>query len=702
MAAELPFYIASSVEELVKKHVEGVEVDKNYSIFHYLSTCNNLVKQADIYKSEGDIERTYIYSLRFCILIFEKLQKHPDFNKESFTKSRNEIKRKAELKLKELEGLKETLKKGYERIQHKKEEERKRIEREKEKERIFKQEKLKLEREQQLLREEEEQRKREDSELESEIQRLKEVEDFENRKLQAQKNIKRATSARTFELLRQEALLEERKRLQEIETEKKRILAEKQEALEKEFQQQLFEQQEKERLEKERLEKEEQLRLASLPPPPPDYSSFDSDQLLNLIENNNKKLENNNQTDDKLDNEFLLDPSFLPPPPPPIITQPSPSQEKKDNNNKNTTTTTTAQLPLSITQPPHMPNNEKKLPPIYNSTSPIQFGYPSLNNSVNNPPSFSLQNNTPLIQQYKQQQQQQQPQPPQQQPIQSPTNNINRPNIHQYNNYNAKPLSSNLNPLPPQYQQTQQQYQQQQQQQQQHQLPKLPQYQPIENKSISANGLAQSPAVNTPSITPTTNKPNIDSSEASKKYSKLRKIIVHGEVFQEFMRLAENNTKRSIETCGILSGTLSNDVFRITTIIIPKQEGTTDTCNTIEEHEIFEYQLENDLLTLGWIHTHPTQDCFLSAVDVHTHCSYQYLLQEAIAVVISPMANPNFGIFRLTDPPGLETVQKCKLKSFHPHPPVNGIPIYTKVDHVDLIWGKKSDSKVVDLRFLKK
>ncbi|KAN0014823.1 hypothetical protein ACTFIU_001142 [Dictyostelium citrinum] len=696
MAAELPFYIASSVEELVKEHVEGINVDKNYPIFHYLSTCNNLVKQADTYKSEGDIERTYIYSLRFCILIFEKLPKHPDFNKESFSKSRNEIKRKAELKLKELEGLKETLKKGYERIQYKKDQERIRIEKEKEKERIFKQEKLKLEREQQLLREEEEQRKKEDLELESELLRLKEAEDFENRKLQAQKNIKRATTARTFELLRQEALLEERKRLQEIENEKKRILAEKQEALEREFQHQLLEQQEKERLEKERLEKEEQLRLASLPPPPPDYSSFDSDQLLNLIDNN-KKLEtnNNNQTDDQLDNGFLLDPSFLPPPPP-VITQ----EKKENNNNNNSNNNNNNNLPLSITQPPHMPNNEKKLPPIYNSTSPIQFGYPSLNNSTNNPPSFSLQsppqNNTPFIQQY------QQSSPP---PIQSPTNNINRHNIPQYNNYNTKPLSNNLNQLPPQYQQPQQQqHQYQQQQQQQQQLPKLPQYQPIQNKPISANGLAQPPSINnSPSIPPTTtSKPNIDSSEASKKYSKLRKIIVHGEVFQEFMRLAENNTKRSIETCGILSGTLSNDVFRITTIIIPKQEGTTDTCNTIEEHEIFEYQLENDLLTLGWIHTHPTQDCFLSAVDVHTHCSYQYLLQEAIAVVISPMANPNFGIFRLTDPPGLETVQKCKLKSFHPHPPVNGIPIYTKVDHVELIWGKKSDSKVVDLRFLKK
>ncbi len=29
------------------------------------------------------------------------------------------------------------------------------------------------------------------------------------------------------------------------------------------------------------------------------------------------------------------------------------------------------------------------------------------------------------------------------------------------------------------------------------------------------------------------------------------------------------------------------------------------------------------LYPLGWIHTHPTQTCFLSSVDVHTQCGYQ-------------------------------------------------------------------------------
>lgn len=88
---------------------------------------------------------------------------------------------------------------------------------------------------------------------------------------------------------------------------------------------------------------------------------------------------------------------------------------------------------------------------------------------------------------------------------------------------------------------------------------------------------------------------------------------------------ARSNTRRGIETCGILAGTLSaNDsIFTISTLIIPKQEGTTDTVQALGEEEIFDVQDSRGLYPLGWIHTHPTQSCFLSSIDVHTHCGYQ-------------------------------------------------------------------------------
>ena len=38
----------------------------------------------------------------------------------------------------------------------------------------------------------------------------------------------------------------------------------------------------------------------------------------------------------------------------------------------------------------------------------------------------------------------------------------------------------------------------------------------------------------------------------------------------------------------------------------------------LNEEEVFEVQFSQELYPMGWIHTHPTQTCFLSSVDVHT------------------------------------------------------------------------------------
>jgi hypothetical protein len=34
--------------------------------------------------------------------------------------------------------------------------------------------------------------------------------------------------------------------------------------------------------------------------------------------------------------------------------------------------------------------------------------------------------------------------------------------------------------------------------------------------------------------------------------------------------------------------------------------------------------------------THPSQTAFLSSVDLHTHCSYQLMMPEALAIVCAP------------------------------------------------------------------
>ncbi|KAG8135385.1 hypothetical protein E2320_008407 [Naja naja] len=99
----------------------------------------------------------------------------------------------------------------------------------------------------------------------------------------------------------------------------------------------------------------------------------------------------------------------------------------------------------------------------------------------------------------------------------------------------------------------------------------------------------------------------------------LRSVVLPSDLCHKFLLLADANTARGIETCGILCGKLS----------------------------------------------HPTQTAFLSSVDLHTHCSYQLMLPEAIAIVCSPKHN-EVGIFRLTNA-GMLEVSACKKKSFHPH-----------------------------------
>ncbi|XP_074088337.1 AMSH-like protease isoform X2 [Macrotis lagotis] len=145
----------------------------------------------------------------------------------------------------------------------------------------------------------------------------------------------------------------------------------------------------------------------------------------------------------------------------------------------------------------------------------------------------------------------------------------------------------------------------------------------------------------------------------------LRCVLLPKDLCHRFLLLAESNTVRGIETCGILCGKLTHNEFTITHVIVPKQSAGPDYCDVANVEELFSVQDQHSLLTLGWIHTHPTQTAFLSSVDLHTHCSYQLMLPEAIAIVCSPK-HKETGIFRLTSA-GMLEVSACKKKGFHPH-----------------------------------
>ncbi|KAK4102421.1 hypothetical protein N658DRAFT_506066 [Parathielavia hyrcaniae] len=148
----------------------------------------------------------------------------------------------------------------------------------------------------------------------------------------------------------------------------------------------------------------------------------------------------------------------------------------------------------------------------------------------------------------------------------------------------------------------------------------------------------------------------------------LRPVFLPSALRQEFLQLASANTRKGLEMCGMLCGTTVNNALFISHLIIPEQKCTSDTCETENESSMLDFCIDNNLIVIGWIHTHPTQTCFMSSRDLHTQAGYQVMMPEAIAIVCAPQYDPSWGIFRLTNPPGLPHLLSCqRIETFHPH-----------------------------------
>jgi|UniRef100_I1NQD5 STAM-binding protein len=166
----------------------------------------------------------------------------------------------------------------------------------------------------------------------------------------------------------------------------------------------------------------------------------------------------------------------------------------------------------------------------------------------------------------------------------------------------------------------------------------------------------------------------------------------------EFIELAKENTGNNVETCGILGASFRDGTYYVTMLIIPKQEATAHSCQAVSEEEIHAILSEQSLYPAGWIHTHPSQTCFLSSIDLHTQYSYQVMLPEAVAIVIAPTdPTRNCGIFRLTDPGGMGVLRECSESGFHAHrETTDGGPIYETCSKV--IFNPNLRFEIVDLR----
>ena len=106
-----------------------------------------------------------------------------------------------------------------------------------------------------------------------------------------------------------------------------------------------------------------------------------------------------------------------------------------------------------------------------------------------------------------------------------------------------------------------------------------------------------------------------------------------GDLTDRFLAIASSNSQRGVETLGTLGGSLSNNRLIISHLLIPKQVGKSDSCTMEGLEDVWDVHDKENIVFLGWIHTHPAYSVFLSSVDMHNQYEWQHMLPEAVAIV---------------------------------------------------------------------
>lgn len=119
-------------------------------------------------------------------------------------------------------------------------------------------------------------------------------------------------------------------------------------------------------------------------------------------------------------------------------------------------------------------------------------------------------------------------------------------------------------------------------------------------------------------------------------------------------------------------------------LFIPKQQA--DQTNVWEAadsdppFQMVEFMQESESVVVGWIHSHPTFEAFLSSIDMHTQYSLQKDLPQAFAIVVDQKKDCR--VMRLSAA-GMETIAACSEHpgTFHEHEGdhsmlVDDIPFY--------------------------
>ena len=122
-------------------------------------------------------------------------------------------------------------------------------------------------------------------------------------------------------------------------------------------------------------------------------------------------------------------------------------------------------------------------------------------------------------------------------------------------------------------------------------------------------------------------------------------VIASG-LLDSFAKIAFNHSPS--EFMGWLCGKVVKRTGKviINTAYCPQQAASDcavwDDGSTAQDVDFIEFLTKHGIQVVGWVHTHPTFDAFLSSVDQHQAVRLQNEFPDALSIVIDKMKKPFF------------------------------------------------------------
>ena len=113
------------------------------------------------------------------------------------------------------------------------------------------------------------------------------------------------------------------------------------------------------------------------------------------------------------------------------------------------------------------------------------------------------------------------------------------------------------------------------------------------------------------------------------------------------------------EVAGLLVGKVNGQVLEIWDAVTGEQRGSSAFVHLDEEvmAEVADWLMRSNsgLYIVGWYHSHPGFDVFLSSIDIETQRRYQLMFPKAVALVVDPteyaktrkISSLRFKVFRI-------------------------------------------------------